>query len=98
MPTVCQMHVTQTMRVKWGNTYSQYFNVSNGVKQGEVISPILFNLYLDELLISLRTSGYGCYVGNTFCGALAYADGITFTNYVLFKDDAKCMFTILYSI
>jgi len=37
---------------------------------------VLFSIYSDILLRSLSTSGFGCYIGNVFCGALAYADDI----------------------
>jgi retron-type reverse transcriptase len=55
---------------------SEFFSVMNGVKQGGILSPILFSLYIDELLEQLRASGCGCYVGTTFAGAFAYDDGI----------------------
>ena len=35
------MYTRQSLRVKWGNTVSSEFTVSNGVKQGGVLSPIL---------------------------------------------------------
>ena len=37
------MYKSQTLRVRFNNTYSDYFSVTNGVKQGGVISPTLFN-------------------------------------------------------
>ncbi len=36
------MYLNQKFRLRWDSTHSQYFNVSNGVKQGCVISLILF--------------------------------------------------------
>ena len=48
----------------------------NGVKQGGVLSPVLFCVYMDDLLTSLKCAGYGCYAGHVFVGALAYADDI----------------------
>ena len=39
---------------------SIYFTIFNGVKQGGVMSPICFSLYIDPLLEYLRISGYGC--------------------------------------
>ena len=32
----------QVCRVKWDNELSDFFNVSNGVQQGGLISPLLF--------------------------------------------------------
>ena len=34
-------YTNQECSVRWGSEHSDYFNVSNGVKQGGVISPIL---------------------------------------------------------
>ena len=48
----------------------------NGVKQGSIISPILFTIYLDILLERLKNNGVGCYIGDKFVGALAYADDL----------------------
>ena len=45
-------------RVSWGNHLSQYFELLNRVKQGGVLSPILFNIYIDTLLLELKGSGY----------------------------------------
>ena len=50
--------------VKWGGEKSASFPISNGVKQGGVISPLLFSLYVDELFLLLKKSGLGCHVGS----------------------------------
>ena len=55
---------------------SDTFGVANGVKQGGVLSPILFNVYLDYLLCMIKESGAGCYAGNVFTGALSHADDL----------------------
>ena len=52
------------------------FSVSRSVRQGGVLSPILFTLYIDDLLKELSQSSVGCYWGNIFVGALAYADDL----------------------
>ena len=70
------LYTNQKLCVQWGNHSSDYYNVSNGVKQGGVLSPVLFSIYIDELLLRLRNANIGCYIGNIFMGALAYADDV----------------------
>ena len=61
--------------VKWGNSQkSSIFQISNGTRQGSVLSPALFSVYVQDLLDELQNLGVGCYVGNTFLGAIAWAD------------------------
>ena len=64
------------VRVAWCGIVSDYFLAINGVKQGGVLSPVLFCLYIDGLLVALSKAGVGCFIGDNFVGALAYADDI----------------------
>ena len=66
----------QQCNVKWGDEVSALFDVSNGVRQGGVISGIFFVVYIDELLCILRKSGFGCTIHGVFVGAFIYADDI----------------------
>ena len=64
---------SQTFRVMWGSCLSEGFHVSNGVRQGGILSPYLFNVYIDELSYKLDSSGVGChYLGSV--NHLCYAD------------------------
>ena len=45
---LCYMYLNQACCVKWNSKNSTDFSVSNGVKQGAVISPILFTTYMDK--------------------------------------------------
>ena len=81
LPPVCirllvNMYTSQVIRMKWNGVCSDYFSVRNGVKQGGVISPVLFSVYVDGLLKLLSDAKVGCYIGHVFVGALAYADDI----------------------
>ncbi len=66
----------QRCQIQWCNQISETFTVSNGVKQGGVLSPVLFTVYVDELPQRLKASGMGGYIGNTFLGSVGYADDI----------------------
>ena len=46
---------TQSMCVKWGSQVSTSFSVLNGVRQGGVVSPLLFSLYMNQLSFELNT-------------------------------------------
>ena len=46
--------------MRWDLCLSVPFSVSNGVRQGSVLSPYYFAVYLDSLL---SNSGVGCYRG-----------------------------------
>ena len=70
------MYTNQKCNVKWEKELSDPFNVSNGVKQGGVISPLLFSIYIDNLFAALKQLGLGCHVGLTYAGAFGYADDI----------------------
>ena len=63
-------YITQQTSVRWGNSLSDSFKVSNGVRQGSVLSPVLFSVYLDGLLEELGNSGVGCHWGCLFAGAI----------------------------
>ena len=63
--------------VLWEGTYSDWFSVLAGVRQGGVLSPDFCGLYVDELIAILIASGVGCYYINRFAAALMYADDLT---------------------
>ena len=66
----------QAVQVRWNDVLSQPFGVSNGVRQGGVLSPILFTVYIDELINMLSQQDIGCHYGPYFFGVLGYADDI----------------------
>ena len=71
------MYTGQVLAVRWAHSVSNSFACNNGVKQGGVLSPILFCIIIDVLLQRLRNSGVGCYIGSTFVGAVSYADDVS---------------------
>ena len=65
----------QRFTLRWNGIGSAPFASSNGVRQGSVLSPLLFPIYMDDLLVCLADSGVGCYMDEFFCGTVCYAIG-----------------------
>ncbi len=51
------MYTNQSLQVRWGNHIRATFSNKNGVKQGGVLSTIVFSFYMDGLFEWLRVSG-----------------------------------------
>ena len=66
----------QTAWVTLAGHKSEQFKISNGTRQGSVLSPVIFSVYLDGLLSELRRRGLGCFIGGYWVGACGYADDI----------------------
>jgi len=66
----------QEICVRWRNTLSSSFKVSNGTRQGGVLSPVLFTIYIRKLLSDVCDLRIGCNIGGVFYNVLSYADDI----------------------
>ena len=47
-----------------------------GVRQGGVISPVLFTVYVDDIIERLNDSKLGCFIGDLYLGCIMYADDL----------------------
>ena len=65
-----------SLRVSWNGAISDNFMSLNRIKQGGILSPFLFNLFIDDLSLELKSLGVGCYGGHLYFGCVAYADDI----------------------
>ena len=66
----------QFVSVKYNDSLSQEWQISNGVRQGGVLSGFLFNIYIDTLLDKVTSSSIGCKLGIVNANIIAYADDI----------------------
>ena len=69
-------HLNMSCKVKWGEAFSEEFPVPMGTKQGGISSPKFFALYINELAVELRQSGFGCHIASIFLGAILFADDV----------------------
>jgi hypothetical protein len=80
-----------TMAAVWtGENLSNYFETKSGVKQGCLLSPLLFALYLNDLDDCLRG---GVRIHNCNIKSLMYADDI-----VLLATDSKVLQNMIFSL
>ena len=71
--------------IKCGKSTSQYFSIANGVRQGSILFPKLFALYMDGLSGAFSLYKADCYINDQCMDRLIYADDICVmaTMYVL---------------
>ena len=70
-------YINQECFISWNGVKSSVFGINNGVRQGAVLSPTLFNIYIDDIQQKLRNSGFGCRIDSLYFGCFAYADDLS---------------------
>jgi len=59
-----------------GYAFSDVICLKCGVRQGGVLSPVLFTVYVNGVIKALSVSVYGCYFHSLFVGCIMYADDL----------------------
>src|SRR5579872_3108518 len=77
---------SQCCCVRWNDAFSAFFSMEAGVRQGGLLSPILFSVYIDNLTKMFQQANLGCRVGLNYVGCIVYADDI-----VLLSQSVSCM-------
>ena len=71
------MYEGLSSKVKWQGDYSNSFPVSQGVKQGGILSTHLYKLYINDLLLTLEDNNLGKYIGTHYSGCPTCADDLS---------------------
>ena len=67
---ILYMYIYQKANVRWAGKLSEFFSMAHGVKQGAVLSAILYCFYTNELFQLLRSQKVGCWIQRKFTGAV----------------------------
>ena len=59
---------------RWNEEVSDTFLLSNGVRQGAILSAILYCFYVNDLFKILRNRRAGCWVNDNYHGIIGYSD------------------------
>jgi len=70
------LYLNMSCICKWNNVKSRVFDIPTGTKQGGILSPDFFSLYIDDLASLLKASGFGCHVINICIACIFFADDI----------------------
>ena len=62
--------------VRINGKLTEWFDVNCGLKQGCSLSSILFNLYINDLIVKINSLDIGIDIGGEKVGILAYADDV----------------------
>ena len=73
------VYTLQFANVRWNDKYSDMFSISNGVRQGAILSGFLYCFYCIQLFEELRRKRTGCWMNTVYLGILGYSDD----NYLL---------------
>ena len=56
--------------------YTQYVDICSGLKQGGILSPLFYNVYVDDLLKLLSCEKLGCTIGGIYYESIFNANDI----------------------
>ena len=66
-----------TTKVKWRGRIGQPFQNLQGTRQGGVVSPDLYKVFINDLLTQFESAGLGMYIGDSYIGIPTVADDVT---------------------
>ena len=68
------IYIYQSANVRWNGDFSSCFQMTNGCRQGAVLSAIAYCFYCEDLFSLLKKRRAGCWVLNSYHGIFGYSD------------------------
>ena len=68
------IYMFQYANVRWNGVVSSIFSLCNGVRQGAILSGILYCFYVNNLFTLLRRRKTGCWVNFEYHGIFGYSN------------------------
>ena len=68
------IYINQYANINWNNQFSSTFSMTNGVRQGAILSGFAYCFYVNELFTTLRKKKSGCWIRGSFFGIVGYSD------------------------
>ena len=68
------IYINQVANVRWNGDLSSVFPMTNGVRQGAVLSAIAYCFYCEDLFTLLQQRRSGCWVLGRYHGIVGYSD------------------------
>ena len=76
-----KLYLNGTAVVQYSSHFSKQFSLTQGVRQGSILSPFLYSIYIEDLLLSIKSLNIGTFLpSNLHTGVIAYADDIILTS------------------
>ena len=70
------IYVNQAAWTRWGSQNSEQFTMTNSTRQGSVLPPTIWTVYIEELITELRKVQIGCTIAGVYVGVAVFADDV----------------------
>jgi hypothetical protein len=84
LSAVQSLYVSMMSCVRVNSFKTEWFDVKCGLRQGCILSPLLFNLFINDLTLFIKSFDLGINIGNEKLCFMLYADDI-----VILADNAQ---------
>lgn len=73
------LNTNNRTRIKTNNQLTEEIPISIGIRQGDSLSPALFNIIMDQIVNDVKSTNIGYNMGNTKVQIICYADDVILT-------------------